>query len=190
MAETTRPDLIFMDIRMPVMDGFEATRRLKQNPRTNDIPVIVLTATVERLKKSDSEKHGFAGFLLKPLSRKTLFAQLSRYFKIAKKVEPEAVAGKTPAIPPAPETIERLPELAEVLQGEIIPAMETLKGVLDMGAVEDFAARLADLAENHKARTLIDHAQRLREAAEAFDVTNVKRGLKELPGVVEKIILS
>jgi CheY-like chemotaxis protein len=49
MAAAERPDIILMDLEMPVVDGWEATRRLKGNPQTRDIPVIALSA------------HGLAG---------------------------------------------------------------------------------------------------------------------------------
>ena len=44
MAAPEQPDIILMDLEMPVIDGWEATRRLKGNPQTRDIPVIVLSA--------------------------------------------------------------------------------------------------------------------------------------------------
>ena len=44
MAAAERPDVILMDLEMPVIDGWEATRRLKSNPQTSDIPVIALSA--------------------------------------------------------------------------------------------------------------------------------------------------
>jgi len=42
MAVSERPDVIIMDLEMPILDGWEATRRLKSNPQTRDIPVIAL----------------------------------------------------------------------------------------------------------------------------------------------------
>src|SRR5437762_9498264 len=62
LAESELPDIILLDIMMPRMDGFEVCRRLKANPRTADIPVVMVTAlsdVADRLRglESRSEEH-------------------------------------------------------------------------------------------------------------------------------------
>jgi CheY-like chemotaxis protein len=74
-----RPDLVLMDLSLPVIDGWEATRRIKADPSTASIPVIALTA---HAMSGDEEKAKAAGcddFLTKPVDEDLLFAALRRW---------------------------------------------------------------------------------------------------------------
>lgn len=78
-AERERPDLILMDLSLPVMDGWEATRQLKANDNFRSIPVIALTA---HAMKGDEEKALAAGcddYLVKPLDEDELIAKIQKY---------------------------------------------------------------------------------------------------------------
>jgi len=78
VAQQERPDLILMDMSLPVMDGWEATRRLKADSNVNHIPVIALTA---HAMSSDEEKALAAGcdsYLSKPLDEDLLFDKLDQ----------------------------------------------------------------------------------------------------------------
>src|SRR3989441_8513429 len=66
VATSVRPDVIVMDLSMPKLDGIEATRRLKRNPRTRNIPVILLTGYPERAIREGALEEGAALFLTKP----------------------------------------------------------------------------------------------------------------------------
>ncbi len=81
VTEKSHPALILMDIRMPEMDGYEATRKLKENPSTKDIPVIALTASVAPETIKNIMTLGFDGYLSKPVSSHNILKELSRYLK-------------------------------------------------------------------------------------------------------------
>lgn len=67
MAREHRPDLVVMDLAMPVMDGREATRVLKSDPRTRHIPVVMLTAMALSIDRERLGEEGFDGVLIKPV---------------------------------------------------------------------------------------------------------------------------
>lgn len=80
-ARREQPDLILMDMSLPLMDGLEATRRIKADPQLNAIPVIGLSA---HAMSDDAEKAlaaGCDGYLTKPVNFDLLFEILARYLE-------------------------------------------------------------------------------------------------------------
>jgi two-component system cell cycle response regulator DivK len=76
VAETQRPDLILMDIQLPLVDGYEATQRIKANPALSAIPIIVVTSYA---LSGDEEKARAAGcddYITKPYSPRQLLAKI------------------------------------------------------------------------------------------------------------------
>jgi CheY-like chemotaxis protein len=78
MIEQSRPDLLLMDIGMPVLDGFAAIRRIRENPRLAPLPVVAVTAYAMRGDREKILKSGFDGYLSKPLTLSSLIAELDR----------------------------------------------------------------------------------------------------------------
>jgi two-component system cell cycle response regulator DivK len=72
MARSTRPDLILMDIQLPVIDGYEATRRLKADPDLKAIPVIAVTSYALSGDEAKTRAAGCDGYMAKPFSPKAL----------------------------------------------------------------------------------------------------------------------
>ena len=72
-----RPDLVVSDVRMPVMDGFELTRRIRQDQALNDLPVILLTAMTDEKKQVRGAESGADDYLLKPFNARVLVAKCS-----------------------------------------------------------------------------------------------------------------
>jgi len=78
MAAAERPDIILMDLEMPVVDGWEATRRLRSNPQTRDIPVIALSAHALAGERERALGAGCNEFDSKPIEFDRLVATLRR----------------------------------------------------------------------------------------------------------------
>ena len=74
-----RPDLILMDIQLPVMDGYEATRRIKANPVLRQIPIIVVTSYALSGDDTKAFAAGCDGYVAKPYDPIALLAKIREY---------------------------------------------------------------------------------------------------------------
>lgn len=77
-AREYRPDLILMDLSIPVLDGFQATEQIKGDPRTEHIPVIALTAHTYGSVGKRSRDAGCDGYLSKPIEPRRLLEEVER----------------------------------------------------------------------------------------------------------------
>jgi CheY-like chemotaxis protein len=79
LAEREHPDLILMDLSLPVIDGWEATRRLKANEQLQHTPIIALTAHVMSGDEQKARAAGCDDYLSKPIDEELLFAKLEQF---------------------------------------------------------------------------------------------------------------
>jgi two-component system, cell cycle response regulator DivK len=79
LAEAERPDLILMDVQLPVLDGHEATRRIKRNPALRAIPVIVVTSYALGGDHAKAMAAGCDAYVAKPFSPRQLLATIRTF---------------------------------------------------------------------------------------------------------------
>ena len=79
LARSELPDLILMDISIPEVDGWEATRILRQDPATKDIPIIALTAHALADDRERATMVGFTAYLAKPVEPRAVVAEVRRW---------------------------------------------------------------------------------------------------------------
>ncbi len=84
MARGLHPDLILMDISIPVIDGWEATRILKADARTKEIPIIALTAHALATDRAKAEEAGCDGYLAKPCEPRRVVAEVEKFLGAAR----------------------------------------------------------------------------------------------------------
>lgn len=82
-AEYADPDLILLDVMMPIMNGFETCSRLKSNPKTQDIPVIFITALNEAVDKVKGLQLGAVDYITKPFQQEEVLARLGVHLKLS-----------------------------------------------------------------------------------------------------------
>ena len=78
-AQSDRPDLILMDIQMPVLDGYEATRQIKADPNLKSTPIIAVTSYALSGDEAKARAAGCDGYVSKPFSPRQLLARVREY---------------------------------------------------------------------------------------------------------------
>jgi two-component system, cell cycle response regulator DivK len=78
-ASKHRPDLILMDIQLPMVDGYEATRRIKADPALSAIPIIVVTSYALSGDEDKAREAGCDAYVAKPYSPRALLAKIREY---------------------------------------------------------------------------------------------------------------
>lgn len=79
MAKSTKPDLILMDVVMPELNGFQATRKLMHDPETKNIPIIMVTTKDQETDRVWGERQGAKAFMVKPVDENTLVAEIRKH---------------------------------------------------------------------------------------------------------------
>jgi CheY-like chemotaxis protein len=79
LARSVRPDLILMDISIPRIDGWEATKILRNDPETREIPIIALTAHALADDRERATAIGFTAYLAKPVEPRAVVAEVKRW---------------------------------------------------------------------------------------------------------------
>ena len=94
LASEYQPDLILMDIVMPGINGFKATRLLRKDARTEDIPIIIMSGNEQATEKFWGMRLGANEFLSKPIQRGLLFKMLSEFIVTGKPINKASTATK------------------------------------------------------------------------------------------------
>ena len=177
LARAERPDVILMDVRMPVMDGVQATRLLKADEELKKIPIIVVTASAMQSEEI-ALKPICDGFLRKPISRSDLAGQMRNFCEGKQGVQRAVATVEAIPAPHDAEAASRLPELLPHLER----CRETWEGLVSaplVSEVERFARHLETLGDEYYTPLLRDYGRRLAACAARFDLMAMENALQE-----------
>ena len=189
-AKKYHPALILMDLRMPEMNGYETTKRLKDNPSTADIPVIALTASATVDEKAKTKAHGFDAYLSKPINIPELLSELSRYLKYTQKsvADSSQVAEIDNTLHPA--KIADMKGLRKKLKQEVMPICEEATVTTGMEIVAKLAEKIIELGNEYHILVFNRYGEALLESTQLFDIAYIKKALKEFPDFIKPLMVN
>jgi signal transduction histidine kinase/DNA-binding NarL/FixJ family response regulator len=169
-------DLVFMDIKMPKMDGYEATGFIKSNSQLQNVKVIALTASV--YFENNEQSRCFDEFLRKPVSEQELLATIAKFF-------PEKVLRNIAAKDePKPEKVGSSKE--RQLDSDLIAQLTNIRNSGDMEAFGKFGALLVSWAKERELGYTMELARKIIMYSENFDIEKVDIIINELLSRGEK----
>ena len=192
-AQRYHPDLILMDMRMPVMSGYDATMAIKNGENTSDIVVIALTASV--MKHDEGNVRAICdGYLHKPVTKGQLVMELTRFLEHsrtepaekARSAEPRSGDGEWSHNEMDDAARSRLPELVRLLEQQR-PVWEEISSTLTINDVEEFALRMQEVGIDFAYPPLEQWGRRLADQASMFDLAALPATLEEFSTLIDQI---
>lgn len=198
MLEHNRFDAILMDVQMPVMDGLEATRRIRELERWREIPIIAMTAHAMSGDQERCLAAGMDAYLSKPVNSNDLFRLLESYLGGERATRPAAPAVAAGSAPIDPRLHDELCEGSPGLVGDVVnlflqlapERMEKLQVALLAGKCEEVASEaglIRQSAQRISANPLADRARRIAEAAGRQDHAAMRHSLLLLRSELERL---
>ncbi|MBT7789678.1 MAG: PAS domain S-box protein [Calditrichaeota bacterium] len=192
LTESHNPDLIIMDIKMPIMDGREAARQILSKYKDRKIPIIALTASVMSKDVQKIKDIGFAGYLRKPASKGKLIGELIKhlpYYNIQEINIEEDVNTADVLINEdlTKETLSQLSKLKQVLENDYVVTCHKLENTLIINEAKEFASQLSELGSDFQFSHLTDWANELSLNIDTFNISAVSEKLKKFKVIIAAI---
>ena len=189
LATEFLPDLILMDLRMPEMSGYEATRILKTQEVTKPIPVIALSASPKIIIKGHSNKDIFDDFIMKPVNIAELAEILKKYLAHqVMEVENEQQDHSGKVVQQMTEMQKhKLQELVMILENEYLPVYREALSKQMISQIELFGKNLTALGEKSESMLVLNYGREICSNAENFDVELLLEKLNSFPEIIVKL---
>lgn len=181
LAMQNNPDIILLDIRMPVMNGFEASKIIRTTPSTHHIPIIALTASVIFDESSVIDTSYFNKVLSKPITPSQIYSELGNYLKIITGSQSTLMNNSIP-----------LPDLnipisvISAINKKLNPVLIMIRGPIKLSVIKSFAESLIRIGVKHKAYFLKEQGHKLIEATKLYDIDAIKSLILDLSHHINK----
>ena len=187
LAIELQPELVLMDIRMPVLDGYEFVKFLKKRPDTMQIPVIALTASPAREEKEAALASGFDGYLAKPIHLDLLLSEICQYVTY-NTIDSAPRDEEKPATRLFLQTSDQPDLLCRQLQYDILPCFGNLEKAFIASDFKALAEKLNSIGEAFNITEISEMGNHMLNLLTAFDIKKMQACMKRYVKIIETSI--
>jgi len=179
ISKAHHPDLIFMDYHMPVLDGYEAAKIIKNENGLSKVPIVMVTASVLQETLEQMEKEGFS-YIKKPFHKKMIVAKLMQYLPYSIKKEPiihKEITVKN-AFKLNPDVLDSIPEFKQIIENQFYPQWANIHEKLYIDDIKQWAVALKEQAFHFSCDPIHDYSKQVLDHIDSFDIVKLKNDLK------------
>ena len=178
--DSFEPAMVFLDMRMPVMDGYDVLRELQKNKKYENLPVIAVTASALREDEKILEKE-CAGFLPKPLRKKDLLRELKKF------LEHEEFEIKEKLSATVNDKMSKV-KLSLDCRKELLPLIKTLReNPSNVNAMIALGNSLKSLSDKYPVESFLEWKSTLMESCDTYDITAVSEQIKSFEELLKNL---
>ncbi len=194
MMDRIQPDIILLDMRMPVMDGYTAARALRERPGWESIPVVAITASVMKEEREKAYQSGCDVIVRKPVDLHELLSVMKKLLPVHTRQQPVSVlAGEEPQAPEPQDHIQQLdaehkatlPDLVNSLQTDLLAEWKSIAGTgLNLNELKSFGRKVHELGKEYNVLPLTTFGSEVVHAAEDMRVEDLMQVFETFPEIV------
>ncbi len=191
IINSIKPDLVLLDLKMPDMSGYETARIIRDDDNLKDIPLIAFTAATGQDSDEDQDKTLFDSFLLKPVNKASLIAELKKYLPITSFLKDLPINKLRKDIdfrkPINTEIKEYIPEIIDIMTNELEQKCNKALRSSSNEKVDSFIDDVLMISNKYKIEFLSKYAQSIKSASDADNTNELKQLLIEYPDLIERV---
>ncbi len=192
MIKEDKPDIVFMDLRMPVMDGYEACEKIKKDENLKHIPIIALTAANIDEDEPFIKESGFDGYLIKPIHRERLIAEIYKYVNTVRTPANNGSRKKLKDDFKEKVNIDELrkkeiKDLIFILRTAYLPKISGLLNTMIINQIEQFANDIENFSVKNNIELINAWANNLINYLNNFDLAAIIRTLNDFGNVIDEL---